>query len=317
MHGTRSRSSGWNLIAVLIATMAVFAACSSLPKQKTGVYTIQNEAAGYAQTGNSYFAQANYTMAERFFRMALDADFSINNEPGIIASYDSLAKVYLAVGDLPAARAALAGAVSYANQVGTTVLLAHTQLVSSEIDLTTGNYSEAVTTLKSAISVLEAAHDELLANAYHDLGSAYKGLGEYPAAMKYLEEALALHTAANQVALSASDQYMIASVDSKQGNLAEAFVHAHDALRLDKQMENTPGIGSDLRALGIISERQGKTSPAYDYYYSALQVFRTTSDSAYVMDLLKRLEVLSTTMGRTADAAGYAAAIKKLQDAAK
>ena len=302
---------------IIIAVALALASCSSLPKEKTSDSTVRNQASAYAQSGNGYYSQGDYVTAERFFRLALDSDFSIDYQRGIVESYNSLAKVYIAAGDSQAAESAIQGALSYASRIGDALLTARSNLVSAELELSLSNYSQAAETIQKVLAAIGTTSGSDAATAYHDLGAAYKGLEQYDNAIVNLEKARDMHSARKEIALEASDYYMIASVYSRKGDYVTAQAQALDALALDKQMENEPGIGLDLRALGIISQKSGKESAAYDYYYGSLQVFRTLGDAGQVRDLLVRLEASATKLGKTQEAATYASALHQLGASSK
>lgn len=305
----------WWAAAVVVLASLVLAGCSSLPKGGTGVDTVKNQAAQYASQGNSYYEKGNYVQAEKFFRLALDADFSVDHRAGISSSYASLGRVYLAAGDAQAAGAAFEKAIQYATPATTpeqqTLLLA-AQTGQAEILLVQGKYQSALDLLKRAEAGPAPADTGERAALLHDLGGAYKGLENYKSALAYLNEALAAHTKLKLFALEASDLYMIASVYSKQHDYSSAEDYARKALATDKLVENSVGIGSDLRALGIIAEKRGRLPDAYQNYYAALQVFRTLDMAPRVRDLLARLEAVSRTMGKTAEAAAYANALRQM-----
>ena len=303
-------------IAVSLLLLLLLAGCSSLPKGNGGVNTVKNQAAQYAAQGNTHYEQGDYVQAERYFRMALDADFSVDNRYGVASSYNSLARVYLAAGDNAAARSAFDNAAQHAIPATTPAyqtLIVAIRTGQAELLLVEGKPTAALALLQKAQAAPAPADTVEQANLLHDIGAAHKELGDYPEALVFLNKALDLHNKLGKSALEASDLYMIASVYSKQQDYARAERYANLALEKDKLVENSVGIGSDLRALGIIRERLGQQSQAYESYYSALQVFRTLNMPAEVKDLLGRLEKTATALGKTKEAALYADALKKLE----
>lgn len=313
----RSSASATSATVVCCVLLALLlAGCSSLPKGNDGVNTVKNQAAQYAAQGNTHYIEGDYVQAERYFRMALDADFSVDNRYGIASSYNSLARVYLAAGNTAAAASAFSNAIQYATPASTPAyqtLVVAIQTGQAELLLVEGKPKAALDLLKKAQGLPAPTDTVEQANLMHDIGAADKELGHYSEALVSLNAALSLHAKLGKHRLEASDYYMIASVYSKQQDYPSAESYAALALEKDKLVENSVGIGSDLRALGIIRERLGKTSQAYSSYYSALQVFRTLNMAAEVKDLLGRLEKTATALGKTKEAADYADALKKLE----
>lgn len=302
---------------MLIAAL-LLASCSSLPKGSGRVDSVKNQAAQYASQGNSYYAKGDYVQAEKFFRLALDADFSVDHRSGISSSYTSLGRVYLAAGDIQAAGAAFENAVQFATPATTPeeqTLVIGARTGQAEILLVQGKYRAAIDLLKKSEALPAPADTSERAALLHDLGSAYKGVGDYGTALTYLDQALAAHTKLRLIALQASDLYMIASVYSKRHDFTTAADYAQRALAADKLVENSTGIGSDLRALGIISEKQGRLKEAYQDYYASLQVFRTLGMAPEVRELLTRLEKVARILGKTTEADAYANALKQMGEA--
>lgn len=306
----------WPVFLLSITVGVAFAGCSSLPKGGGQVETVKNQAAAYAEQGNSAYEDGNYVRAERFFNLALDADFSVDNRPGVASSYNSLGRVYLAAGEVEAATSAFAHAEEYARP-GTTPqsrsLLLAARTGAAEVLLFRGEYASALEALRKS-EVLAAQQDSVESAAlYHDMGAAYKGLERYPEARSYLERALEIHRKLNRPALEASDLYMIASLSSKQGDYVSANAFLKEALAQDKFVENSVGIASDLRALGIVNEKQHNEGGAADYYYRSLQVYRTLGLADEVKDLLARLVRVETVLGRRNEAAAYTRALAQME----
>ena len=87
------------ICSVVFSCFLLFA-CSSVPDQPKETVEKKNRAAEYTKAGNSYFNQGQYTQALQFFNLALNDNISVDNEAGIIQSYNSIGKVYMAAGYL-------------------------------------------------------------------------------------------------------------------------------------------------------------------------------------------------------------------------
>lgn len=316
-------SKRWNrgerlrhVFLVSIAAIVVLTGCSSLPKGGGQVDAVKNQAAAYAAQGNSSYEKGDYVRAERYFKLALDADFSVDNRLGVASSYNSLGRVYLSAGDFEAAKDAFDHAEEYSRpavspESQSLTLAARTG--TAEILLLQGHYASALEALKKAESLPVPEDSVERAALYHDIGAAYKGLERYQEARSYLEQALEIHRKLKRGALEASDLYMLASLSSKQGDYTSAVDYLEKALAQDKRVENSVGIGSDLRALGIVSEKQRKEASAYDYYYRSLQVYRILGMAGQVKDLLGRLARVATALGRQDEADSYTRALAEME----
>ncbi len=298
--------------AAAFLTALLLAGCSSAPKPKTEINSVKNEAAQYTSAGNGYFDQGNYSQAEKFFALALQDNLSIYYEPGMVRSYNSLGKVYLAVGDLGAAEAEFRNAYDVAKRLNDLELLIETESNLGELQLARGQPSEALATFKDALAKTADPQSSTAARLYHNIGAAYKELGDYASALESLKRALDLHLALKAAGEQASDYYMIASVYSKENDFKQATDFAALALASDQKMENKPGIASDLLALGLIAERSGDLATAYNRYYASFQVYKSIGLVAEVKELLGRLARVAFDLGRPEEAASYRKALKSL-----
>ena len=305
------RTSGQATAAALLAAL-LLVGCSSAPKPKQEINSVKNEAAQYTTAGNAYFDQGNYSEAQKFFDLALQDNLSIYNEPGMAGSYNSLGKVYLTVGDLDAAEADFRNAFDVATRLNDLELLIETESNFGELQLARGRYSEALATFKDAVAKAANPQSLLAARLSHNIGAAYKELGDYASALEFLKKALDLHLALAAAGEQASDYYMIASVHSKQGDFKQATDYANLALSSDQKMENKPGIASDLFALGLIAERSGDLKTAYTRYVASFEVYKSIGLVANVKELLGKLAQVAADLGRLNEAASYRQALKGL-----
>jgi len=299
------------VVALLVALL--MAGCSSAPKPKLEINSVKNEAAQYTTAGNAYFDQGNYSEARKFFELALQDNLSIYNEPGMVGSYNSLGKVYLAVGDLDGAEVDFRNAQDVAKRLNNLELLIETESNLGELQLARGQRSEALATFKGALAKAADPQSLIAARLDHNIGAAYKELGDYASALEFLERSLALHLALKAAGEQASDYYMIASVYSKENDFKQATDYATLALASDQKMENKPGIASDLLALGLIAERSGDLKTAYTRYFASFQVYKSIGLVANVKELLGRLARIASDLGRPNEAASYRQALKSLE----
>ena len=82
--------------AVVLLSLFLLLACSSAPKPQEEVVEARNKAAEYAEFGNSHFRQGLYDRAIDFFELSLAYNGPVDNQPGMVSSYNSLGRVYLA-----------------------------------------------------------------------------------------------------------------------------------------------------------------------------------------------------------------------------
>lgn len=302
------------LRAVVAAATALLAlaACSSAPKPTDGATDVKNRAAEAAQFGNSYYRQGRYDLALQFFTQALNENLSVDNEPGVVQSYNSIGRVYLAVGMVDEAEAAFLEASPIAGRLGGEALFVTSNNL-GELYLRRGDAAGALATfervLGGSLAGMPPAQVGLL---YHNLGSAYKATGDLPRAMEWLKKALAINLEQKLYEEAAADYYMIASVHSKQGDLEAAARNAGLALEYDKRIENALGVVKDLAALGLIAGKAGDHAAAYDYFRRSHLAATALSSRADIRAALEGLIASGEALGRTAEVAGHRKALADL-----
>ena len=297
----------------VLAAVLLLAACSSAPKKADEATDVKNRAAEAAQFGNSYYRQGRYDLALQFFTQALNENLSVDNEPGVVQSYNSIGRVYLAVGMIGEAESAFLRAAAIAVRLG-----GEPQFVTSnnlgELYLRQGDAATALATFERVLGgPLAGMPPAQVGLLYHNLGCASKATGDLVKAMEWLKKALAVNLDEKLYEEAAADYYMIASVHSKQGALEEAAKNAELALTLDKQIESSPGIAKDLYALGLIANKRRDAAAAYDYFQRSYLVFTTLGMRSDIKKALTELVAAADALGRTTDAAGFRATLADLE----
>jgi tetratricopeptide (TPR) repeat protein len=299
---------------LLIVTLAV-AGCSSAPDEPESVVETKNSATRYTEFGNAHFSRGDYPLALRFFDLALQDNISVDNLPGIAKSYNSIARVYSAAGDLDEATENADMALVFARLAADPEQEMQGHINKGEIALRGGDENGALAEFERAREIITA--NEGLANAVllHNLGTLYARQSDFATASRYLEEARVLNDEAGDWKELASNHFMMASIASRQGNHEEALTHASTALEFDKRAEYSPGIAADLEALGEISEALNDDEGAYQYYLRALRVYLTLNDGPRTIATLSALEGVAARTGRADEATEFAAQRARVEEA--
>jgi tetratricopeptide (TPR) repeat protein len=290
--------------------LAVFmlAACSSAPPETGEVLERKNQAAEFSALGNAYFQRGDYPRALQLFNAALKINVAVDNEAGMVNSYNSIGKVYLATGDRAAAELYFSRAVELASILGDPVLIASSLNNRAEMYLAAGpeELEKARELLEEALMQLEQeAPDVHTSVLLHNMGAVYKKKEDYDLAGDYLSRALAINLELKQYAEAASNYYLIASIHSKRQQYPQALESAAKALEYDKKVENSPGIAEDLLALGIIHQRAGDTEKAYQALKKAYAVFASIGSAPNLVRVLPFLIEACEATGRSGEAEEY------------
>jgi tetratricopeptide (TPR) repeat protein len=311
--GARLRAGVPALLVIVLAL--VFAGCSSAPDEPESMVETKNRATRYTEFGNAHFSRGDYSLALRFFDLALQDNVSVDNLPGIAKSYNSIARVYSAAGDLDEATENAGMALVFARLAADPEQEMQGHINKGEIALRGGDETAALAEFERAQEIVNS-HEEI-ANAVllHNLGTLYARQADFATASRYLEEARRINDEAGDWKELASNHFMMASIASRQGNHQEALTHASTALEYDKRAEFTPGIAADLGALGQISEALDDDEGAYQYYLRALRVYLTLNDGAGTIATLSALEGVAERTGRPDEATEFAAQRTRVEEA--
>ena len=263
----------------------------------------RNQAAEYVTLGNQAFSQGRYSQAIELFNLALTLDSTVDNEAGIVRSNTSLAKSYLAMGELGIAEThgqrALVMAERMADQeleAQSTNVLGEVALAAGRPDIARGLFDEALTDLGEQTGVGSGA--ELAAVIRHNLAAALKAEGRYDEALVELDLALQENLRLTKLIEAASNHYLAASIHSKVGRYDEALTNATEALILDRQMENSLGIAQDHRALGIINFSLRNYEQSLQHYVSAFRVYDSLGLRTRAQALLPLMISAAESLGR-------------------
>jgi tetratricopeptide (TPR) repeat protein len=308
MRGPRTHAA----VALSVA-LALAVSCSTAPKKSDSVTAMKTQASQDGAYGESYFRQGRYDLALQFFLQSLSEYTSVDDAEGIIQSYNSIGKTYMATGSLDSAQEIFLKARDRARGTSGPLLFVTTNNL-GELYLARGDGESALGTFEEALAMPAAARTSVQTGIlYHNLGTAQKFLGNPEKALDYYGQSLKINLENKHTEEAASDYYMIASVHSKQGALEEAAKNAELALTLDKQIESSPGIAKDLYALGLIANKRKDAAAAYDYFQRSYLVFTTLGMRSDMKKALTELVAAADALGRITDAAGFRATLADLE----
>jgi len=271
-------------LASFIALFLIFTSCSSTPKVPPQVFTLRNEAAKMIELGSKAMREGNTDTAQRLYTEAYRIYTSVDEAEGRIRALDGLGRIS------EGGHAQWDIAQRIAQEANNEVLVALASLLQAEAALDSQNQEAWVNAQETAESAATILNDKPLdkARALRIAGSASKALGAYDRALKAYNEAAALDLKNNFFTEYATDQYLIASIYSKQGEYDAAIEALWEAVKNDKRVENSSGIGDDYVALGMVAEKAGALTEAENYYTRSIEVYK----AARLIDRAKEAELL-------------------------
>jgi tetratricopeptide (TPR) repeat protein len=297
---------------LLWSAILLVCSCSTAPKPQEDIVVVKNRAAEYAGYGNDYYRQGLYDKAIESFELSLAYNGSVDNEPGIVSSYNSLGKVNLAKGELETAAGYFLAAYELAVELGDDDLTAQTLNHQGELAMQGREYDRAVELYLKALELAEGAgSDRTRATILGNLGSGYRKLGQLETALSYFESSVEINARTKNFEELATSYYRIAALHSEMGEYTVSLQHIENALENDKKVENSLGIAKDYLAKGIILKKAGKPEQAYVSFQRSLLVYRSMAllfpDVSFESDVRRLLEYLieiGDAFGR-AEAADY------------
>ncbi len=297
------------LAGAVLVTAAL--SCSSAPPKSDTVTDVKNQAIDATVSGQQYYSQGRYDLALQFFTQALNDNASVDNVDGVIKARISIGQVYLATGQVDAAEDMLIRAREQARARSLSLFI-DSSISLGELYLEKEDPQKALPVFQEVVDTPQAQPTPAQTGVlYHDIGSAWKGMGDMAKALDWLSRSLQSNLSHKLLEEAAADYYMIASVHSKQGDFPDALSNAQKALELDKKVESSPGIAKDLFALGLISSRKGDAAAAYDYFQRSYGVFATLGQKTGMKKSLTELISIAEGLGRTEEAQGYRQALQR------
>lgn len=304
--------------SILLLCGSLLLSCSTAPDPPKASTEKKNRAAEYTVAGNSYFNEGRYTQALQFFNLALNDNISVDNEPGIIRSYNSIGKVYLAAGYLDEAEQNFRKAVQRAEALQDPHLLAHSKTNLAELSLERQQVEQATALLEEAMSSVDGLDEKDsardLAIIYHNVGTVQKKRGMLDQADAYFRKALAINLELEQYEEIASNYYMIASIHSKRGEYPAARESIDLALSYDKRVENSLGIAKDLFARGMIEQKAGDDRAAFQSFEKSFEVYRAMYQYSSAAAVLPHLIALAERLGENEEARRFRQLQQQLEE---
>jgi len=271
------------LISLIVSFILL--GCSSSPPTPTSVNLRKNMAADNLKYGNNAYDQGDYTKALQFFLLALEHNTAADFEEGLIKSYHSLSKTFLALGQLEKARSMLESARRILQFYADNGLKAQQQYHQANLLLEEGKIDQAFQTMTEALTLNQNTTDQAQrAVILHGMGMVKRARAISTNNNELLTEALKDFQAAQKINESlpsnvelATNHYMQGMVYLRLNVLDQARFHLQTALELDRKMEISFGIAMDHRALGMLATKENNWNVAADHYLRSYRIFLVLS----------------------------------------
>jgi len=293
--------------------LCVCAGCSSTPKGTGEVFTVRNQAAGFAETAEGLFLQGDYAKALDLYFKAYDLHASVDNLPGVVKTSVSIGRLYLLTGRTEAAHTALSAAFDRAVELGDQDLVLVSANGLAEYCLATDQNDLAAEYIAKGFELWKGGAESAdLALLYHNYGILCKRTGKTAEAEEAFLKAAAINVKLMKHAQLASNRYMLASISLQRDNIEGAMGWLQQALASDKAAENSRGIASDLHAIASVFQRQGNHEKAFDHFQRAFTIYRSLGMLDESRRSLAQIVIEAEALGKDAEADQYRSILEEL-----
>jgi CHAT domain-containing protein/tetratricopeptide (TPR) repeat protein len=148
----------------------------------------------------------------------------------------------------------------------------------ANLDLREGNFGEAIQKLKKALTLHQqlnrdgSSFNSYIAGDLQTIGRVYTASGDYPEALRYLDDALKIVRSVSDADSMANLQNSIGTLYLEQEDYAQAKKSFDESLRVYLSNDNQREAASVLLNLGVIEQRQSNFDEALARFKSSLDV---------------------------------------------
>jgi len=263
-----------------------FISCASKPKRTMLINTVSTSSNTMIENATSSMASGDYVNAEQFIEKAYKMAMSVDNYDLLVSV--NLAKVSIYLSEVPSkiedAKAALREAEEFAeSSTNVPKSKALCALSSVRIELTSDspNYNGLISTLDNhkvavAKDLFEAAQFDSVK------GDVLRLQKKYDEAEKSYLSALDVFTKECYLSELGVNWYKVAQVRSLKGNKSSALEALENAIKYDRNSENSHALGADYYAKGVILM---KDNPTQSEKNQAEYAFKHSADIYNAADL--------------------------------
>jgi tetratricopeptide (TPR) repeat protein len=230
--------------------------------------------------GQYYADQGKRDEALSYYRQALEAYETNNDNDGILAALDALAAITAQADDVEGALVYATRGVNLAQQIGDQDRLGRLQTRLGDVRLALGDTPAAITTYSQAAETLRGTENWLaIGMVMTKLGDAYLEQDQPEEAARMLEPALAIFRRERHSDYESRVLGTMGMVYAKLNQWPKAQEFHEQALALARQHADQVEEAAQLAALARARELQGDPSGAVNFYRQALHVSYLLGDT--------------------------------------
>tara|TARA_R110000737_G_scaffold30888_2_gene49377 strand:+ start:4079 stop:6931 length:2853 start_codon:yes stop_codon:yes gene_type:complete len=231
------------------------------------------EADAYKSVGVYAYYKGNNILALSAYNQALNYYLSLNEPIAQANLYNNIALVHTATDELESALLSLQKAEKIYQKFGSEFDKVDVQYNIAGFHLRLKRYDTAISMLHDIIEKrIENLDEKGLAEAYGNLGTAYKYAGDYPQAEHYMTLALNFHRKNSNDYYTASTLHNLAELNNYLGNIDQAIIYATESISLSVAQGHDNAYVGALYSLAKAYFLQGKFDLAADFVEQSSEI---------------------------------------------
>ena len=246
----------------------------------------KGEAKSFRYIGISYYMQANYSLALKYYQKSLNIYEKLDIDKGIARCCNNIGMIYIYQEKFEKALDYLQKARKIGEEIGDKIGLSLSLNNIGNTYLKQGNYSLSLEYYQKSLKIKEELNNKRgIAGSYHNIGKNYKFQENYPKAEEYLQKSLKISIEQEIRSIEARNYTVLAEVYLRQNRTKKAYNYSKKAYILSTEIGESNFQKESSKILALSCEALGSYKEAYKYHV----IYTKMNDSIYNEKNLKKI----------------------------
>ncbi|MGJ5629441.1 CHAT domain-containing protein, partial [Nostoc sp. CALU 1950] len=162
-----------------------------------------------------------------------------------------------------------------------------------------GQYPKALEFYQQALAIREKIGDRSgVGTTLNNIGAIYYRLGQYPKALEFYQQALAISQQIGDRSGEGTTFNNIGGIYDSLGQYPKALEFYQQALAIRQQISDRAGVGTTLNNIGGIYDSLGQYPKALEFYQQALAISQQIGDRSSVGNTLNNIGFIYSRLGQ-------------------
>ncbi|MFP4469263.1 MAG: tetratricopeptide repeat protein [Bacteroidales bacterium] len=253
--------------------------------------------------GDTYFYQAQYGVAAKYYQDALLLYQQAGDGAGVARSLYYLAINFEYKKDRKKAMDYYKQTLAKYDSLGRMQDVSDINYNIALLYDAQGDKEKALEYYEKSLSITDSLNLPLESAAtMNTIGVLFYDWGNYQKALDYYEKSLAIKRTLDDKPGMAHTLNNLGILHHSWGNLEEALVFYRESMTIEEGLKNEAGMSTAYNNIGIIYADQGKYQEAMDYYSKSLEIEKTRGNKSGIATALNNIGELYSDMGQHAKA---------------